>query len=142
VIRTRPPRDHKCTGLTLLATPELVADYLEAKAEKGSEPALLARHKADRQAPSASRSEGSDADRADQAAATYDRAREGDGTGPGAAAALQGARPRCGAGGAEGLNVRGLLEACGDNLPRRRDRALALFDVNLGSELVTPVAEF
>ena len=35
MIRTRPPRDHKCTGLILSATPELVADYLEAKAGKG-----------------------------------------------------------------------------------------------------------
>lgn len=136
-------RRHSCVALP--ASPEIVADYLDARAEKGSKPASLGRYKAsiakihlllDLKDPTS----------APLVKLRFAAVRREKGT------AQKQARPLRFKGPvrdverdkARGLNIRALLESCGDDLPGLRDRALlsAAYDTGLrASELVAVTVE-
>ncbi|ODU79983.1 site-specific integrase [Novosphingobium sp. SCN 63-17] len=135
--------DHWCrrTGrITLPATPEIVADYLDARAEKGSRPASLGRYKASI-AKVHQLLELVDPTKAQLVKLRLAAIRRRVGT------AQRQARPLRFKGPvkdverdqARGLNIRALLESCADDLPGLRDRALlsTAYDTGLrASELV------
>ncbi|WP_103098824.1 site-specific integrase [Novosphingobium guangzhouense] len=131
--------------IALPATPEVVADYLDARAGQGSRPASLARYKASiakihqllelkDPTPSALVKLRLAAIRREKGTAQK-QARPLRFKGP--VRDVERDRPR-------GLNIRALLESCGDDLPGLRDRALlsAAYDTGLrASELVAVAVE-
>ena len=135
--------DHWCrrTGrVTLPATPEIVADYLDARAGKGSKPASLGRYKASI-AKIHQLLDLKDPTKAQLVKLRLAAIRRRVGT------AQRQARPLRFKGPvrdverdqARGLNIRALLESCADDLPGLRDRALlsTAYDTGLrASELV------
>lgn len=131
--------------IALPATPEIVADYLDARAGQGAKPASLNRYKAsiakihqllDLKGPT----------QAELVKLRLRAIRREKGTAQAQARPLrfkgpvrdvERDRPR-------GLNIRALLESCADDLPGLRDRALlsAAYDTGLrASELVAVAAE-
>ena len=135
--------DHWCrrTGrVTLPATPEIVADYLDARAGKGSKPASLGRYKASI-AKIHQLLDLKDPTKAQLVKLRLAAIRRRVGT------AQRQARPLRFKGPvrdverdqARGLTIRALLESCADDLPGLRDRALlsTAYDTGLrASELV------
>jgi integrase len=135
--------DHWCrrTGrVTLPATPEIVADYLDARAGKGSKPASLGRYKASI-AKIHQLLDLKDPTKTPLVKLRLAAIRRRVGT------AQRQARPLRFKGPvrdverdeARGLNIRALLESCADDLPGLRDRALlsTAYDTGLrASELV------
>lgn len=125
---------------SLPATPELVADYLDARAEQGAKPASLGRYKASI-AKLHQLLDLKDPTQAELVKLRLRAIRREKGTAQAQARPLrfkgpvrdvERDMPR-------GINVRALLEACGDDLPGRRDRALlsVAYDSGLrASELV------
>ena len=131
--------------IALPATPETVADYLDARAGKGSRPASLARYKASI-AKIHQLLDLKDPTPAPLVKLRLQAVRREKG------AAQKQARPLRFKGPvrdverdkARGLNIRALLECCGDDLPGLRDRALlsAAYDTGLrASELVAVAVE-
>ena len=125
---------------SLPATPEIVADYLDARAGKGAKPSSLARYKASI-AKVHQLLELTDPTTAPLVKLRLAAIRRRIGT------AQRQARPLRFKGpvkdverdSARGLNIRALLESCGDDLPGLRDRALlsTAYDTGLrASELV------
>ncbi|WP_299110961.1 site-specific integrase [uncultured Bradyrhizobium sp.] len=140
--------DAWCRGrnrVSLPATPETVADYLDARAEKGSKPASLGRYKASI-AKIHQLLDLKDPTSAPLVKLRLQAVRREKGT------AQKQARPLRFKGPvrdverdkARGLNIRALLESCGDDLTGLRDRALlsAAYDTGLrASELVAVAVE-
>ena len=131
--------------IALPATPETVADYLDARAGKGSRPASLSRYKASI-AKIHQLLELKDPTPAPLVKLRLQTVRREKG------AAQKQARPLRFKGPvrdverdkARGLNIRALLESCGEDLPGLRDRALlsAAYDTGLrASELVAVAIE-
>ncbi|WP_422632222.1 site-specific integrase [Sphingobium sp.] len=131
--------------IALPATPETVADYLDARAGQGSKPASLGRYKASI-AKIHQLLELKDPTPASLVKLRLQAVRREKG------AAQKQARPLRFKGPvrdverdtARGLNIRALLESCGDDLPGLRDRALlsAAYDTGLrASELVAVAVE-
>ncbi|AJR26701.1 MULTISPECIES: site-specific integrase [Sphingobium] len=131
--------------IALPATPEMVADYLDARAGEGAKPASLGRYKASI-AKVHQLLELKDPTQAPLVKLRLAAIRRRTGT------AQKQARPLRFKGPvkdverdqARGLNIRALLEACGDDLPGLRDRALlsAAYDTGLrASELVAVAVE-
>ncbi len=131
--------------IALPATPEIVADYLDARAGQGAKPASVGRYKAsiakihqllDLKDPTQ-----------DPLVKLRLRAiRREQGTAQAQARPLRFKGPvkDVARDSARGLNVRALLESCGDDLPALRDRALlsVAYDTGLrASELVAVAAE-
>ncbi|MAM37057.1 tyrosine-type recombinase/integrase (plasmid) [Sphingobium naphthae] len=130
---------------TLPATPETVADYLDARAEKGSKPASLARYKASI-AKIHQLLELKDPTQAELVKLRLRAIRREKGTAQAQARPLRfkGAVRDVERESPRGLNVRALLETCGDDLPGLRDRALlsTAYDTGLrASELVVIAVE-
>ncbi|UZW58335.1 integrase (plasmid) [Sphingobium sp. JS3065] len=127
--------------IALPATPEIVADYLDARAGQGSKPASLGRYKASI-AKIHQLLDLKDPTQAELVKLRLRAIRREKGTAQAQARPLrfkgpvkdvERDKPR-------GINVRALLEACGDDLPGLRDRALlsVAYDTGLrASELVT-----
>jgi site-specific recombinase XerD len=130
--------------IALPATPETVADYLDARAGKGSRPASLSRYKASI-AKIHQLLELKDPTPAPLVKLRLQTVRREKGAAQkGAAAAVQGPGARRRARQGAGLNIRALLESCGEDLPGLRDRALlsAAYDTGLrASELVAVAIE-
>lgn len=131
--------------VALPATPETVADYLDARAEKGARPASLGRYKASI-AKIHQLLELKDPTQAQLVKLRFSAIRRKVGT------AQKQARPLRFKGPvrdverdkARGLNIRALLESCPDDLPGLRDRALlsTAYDTGLrASELVAVAVE-
>lgn len=131
--------------IALPATPEVVADYLDARAAQGSRPASLARYKASI-AKVHQLLELTDPTKAPLVKLRLAVIRRRIGT------AQRQARPLRFKGPvkdverdqARGLNIRALLESCGDDLPGLRDRALlsTAYDTGLrASELISVAVE-
>lgn len=131
--------------VTLPATAETVADYLDARADEGGKPASLARYKASI-AKVHQLLELADPSKAPLVKLRLAAIRRRLGT------AQRQARPLRFKGPvkdverdqARGLNIRALLESCGDDLPGLRDRALlsTAYDTGLrASELVSVAVE-
>jgi len=130
---------------TLPATPETVADYLDFRAEKGSRPVSLARYKASI-AKIHQLLELKDPTQAELVKLRLRAIRREKGSAQAQARPLRFKGPvrDVEREGPRGLNVRALLEACGDDLPGLRDRALlsVAYDTGLrASELVAVDAE-
>ncbi len=131
--------------IALPATPEVVADYLDARAGEGSKPASLARYKA-----SIARVHKL-LDLADPTSAPLVKLRlvairKAKGVAQAQARPLRFKGPvrDVAHDGPRGLNIRALLEACGDDLTGLRDRALlsTAYDTGLrASELVAVAVE-
>lgn len=140
--------DHWCRKngrLTLPATPEVVADYLSVRAGQGSRPASLNRYKASI-AKIHQLLDLKDPTQAELVKLRLRAIRRDKGTAQAQARPLrfkgpvkdvERDKPR-------GINVHALLEACGDDLPGLRDRALlsTAYDTGLrASELVAVAVE-
>jgi integrase len=131
--------------IALPATPELVADYLDARAGQGAKPASLGRYKASI-AKIHQLLDLKDPTQAELVKLRLRAIRREKGTAQAQARPLrfkgpvkdvERDKPR-------GLNIRALLEACGDNLTGLRDRALlsTAYDTGLrASELVAVAIE-
>lgn len=131
--------------ITLPATAETVADYLDARAEKGSKPASLARYKASI-AKVHQLLELADPTKAPLVKLRLAAIRRRIGTAQSQARPLRFKGPvrDVERDAARGLNIRALLESCGDDLPGLRDRALlsTAYDTGLrASELVAVTIE-
>jgi site-specific recombinase XerD len=131
--------------IALPATPETVADYLDARAEKGAKPASIGRYKASI-AKIHQLLELKDPTPASLVKLRLQAIRRRLGTAQKQARPLRFKGPVRNVERDEprGLNVRALLEACADDLPGLRDRALlsAGYDTGLrASELVAIVVE-
>lgn len=130
---------------SLPATPEIVADYLDARAEKGSKPASLGRYKASI-AKVHQLLELADPTKAPLVTLRLAAIRRRIGTAQKQARALRFKGPvkDVERDQARGLNIRALLESCGDDLTGLRDRALlsTAYDAGLrASELVSVAVE-
>lgn len=135
----------RCNRLSVPATPETVADYLDARAGQGAKPASLARYKASI-AKLHQLLELKDPTTAELVKLRLRAVRREKGTAQAQARPLrfkgpvrdvERDKPR-------GINVRALLEACSDDLPGLRDRALlsVAYDTGLrASELVAVALE-
>lgn len=140
--------DHWCrrnARVTLPTTPEIVGDYLDARAGQGARPASLGRYKASI-AKIHQLLELKDPTQAELVKLRLRAIRREKGT------AQTQARPLRFKGpvrdvereAPKGLNIRALLDACGDDLPGLRDRALlsVAYDTGLrASELVAVAVE-
>lgn len=135
--------DHWCRRMgriTLPATPELVADYLDARATAGARPASLGRYKASI-AKIHRLLDLADPTRDPLVVLRLAALRRAQGTAQAQARPLRFKGPvrDVAREAPRGLNVRALLEACSDDLPGLRDRALlsTAYDTGLrASELV------
>lgn len=135
----------RCNRLSVPATPETVADYLDARAGQGAKPASLTRYKASI-AKLHQLLELRDPTTAELVKLRLRAVRREKGTAQAQARPLrfkgpvrdvERDKPR-------GINVRALLEACSDDLPGLRDRALlsVAYDTGLrASELVAVALE-
>ena len=126
--------------IALPATPEIVADYLDARAGKGAKPASLGRYKASI-AKIHQLLDLKDPTQADLVKLRLRAIRREKGTAQAQARPLRFKGPvrDVERDSPRGLNVRALLEACADDLPGLRDRALlsVAYDTGLrASELV------
>lgn len=126
--------------ITLPATPEVVADYLDARADKGSKPASLGRYKASI-AKIHQLLDLKDPTPAPLVKLRLQAIRRRVGTAQKQARPLQfkGQVRNVERDAPRGLNVRAVLESCADDLPELRDRALLSTGYDTGlraSELV------
>lgn len=126
--------------IALPATPEIVADYLDARAEQGARPASLGRYKASI-AKIHQLLDLKDPTQAELVKLRLRAIRREKGTAQAQARPLRFKGPvrDVAADAPRGLNVRALLEACASDLPGLRDRALlsVAYDTGLrASELV------
>ena len=129
--------------IALPATPEVVADYLDARAEQGSKPASLGRYKASI-AKIHQLLDLKDPTQAELVKLRLRAIRREKGTAQAQARPLRFKGPvrdverdkR------RGINVAALLEACGDDLPGQRDRALlsVAYDTGLRASEITAIA--
>jgi len=131
--------------IALPATPEVVADYLDARAGQGGKPASLGRYKASI-AKIHQLLDLKDPTQAELVKLRLRAIRREKGTAQAQARPLRFKGPvrDVERDAPRGLNVRALLEACGDDVPGLRDRALlsVAYDTGLrASELVAITAE-
>ncbi|WP_167302655.1 tyrosine-type recombinase/integrase [Sphingobium vermicomposti] len=131
--------------IALPATPEIVADYLDARAGQGAKPASLGRYKASI-AKIHQLLELKDPTQAELVKLRLRAIRRDKGTAQAQARPLRFKGPvrDVAAETPRGLNVRALLEACSEDLPELRDRALlsVAYDTGLrASELVAVCVE-
>ncbi|MFC4595585.1 site-specific integrase [Sphingobium tyrosinilyticum] len=126
--------------IALPATPQVVADYLDARAGQGAKPASLARYKASI-AKIHQLLDLKDPTQAELVKLTLRAIKRAQGSAQAQARPLRFKGPvrDVAADAPRGLNIRALLDSCGDTLPELRDRALlsTAYDSGLrASELV------